>query len=47
MPRRGREKADGLIAPGRVERMFVDRQQFDMGEAKIGDIGDQSAASSS
>ena len=36
-----REQADRLIAPGGIERMLGDRQQFEMGEAQIDDIGDQ------
>ena len=41
MARRRREESDRLIAPGRVERMLGDRQEFEMGEAEIGGIGDQ------
>jgi hypothetical protein len=41
VPRRGREQADGLIAPGGVERVLVDRQQLYVGEAEIGDVRDQ------
>ena len=33
-----REQAGRLIAPGAVERMLADRQEFDMGEAEIADI---------
>ena len=39
-PRR-REETDRLIAPGRVERMLGDRQQLEMREAEIDDIGNQ------
>ena len=42
-----REQADRLIAPGGVERMLGDRQQFEMGEAEVDGIGDQRSASSS
>ena len=42
-PPRGREQADGLVAPGGVERVLGDRQQLDMGEAHIHHIGDQLA----
>ena len=34
-----REQPGRLIAPGAVERMLRDRQQFDMGEAHVGGIG--------
>ena len=40
-PSRRREQADRLVAPGVVQRMLVDRHQFDMGEAQIRDIGEQ------
>ena len=36
-----REQAGRLVAPGRVERVLGDRQELDMGEAEIRDIGDQ------
>ncbi len=36
-----REQADRLVAPGGVERMFGNRQQFEMGEAAIPRIGDE------
>ena len=36
-----REQADRLVAPGAVERMLADRQQLDMGEAHVLDVGDQ------
>ena len=39
--RRRREQADRLVSPRRIERMFVDGHQFEMGEAQIDDIGDQ------
>ena len=39
-PGRG-EEPDRLIAPGGVERVLADRQQLDMGEAEVGDIGHQ------
>ena len=38
-----REQAGRLVAPGRIERMLGDRQKLDMGEAEIGDIGDELA----
>ena len=38
---RRREQADRLVAPGGVERMLADRQQFEMREAEIDGIGDQ------
>lgn len=44
---RRREQADGLVTPGRIEGMFGDRQQFDMGEAHAGDIWDGWSANSS
>ena len=37
----GREVAGGLVAPGAVEGVFGNRQQFDMGEAPFQDVGDQ------
>ena len=33
--------ADRLIAPGSIERVFADRQHFDMREAHLFDVGDQ------
>ena len=39
-PRR-REQADRLVAPGGVERMLGDRQQFEMGEAHVDGIGNE------
>ncbi len=36
-----RKHADRLVAPGAVERMLGDRQQFDMGEAHLPDVFDQ------
>ena len=36
-----REQAERLVAPRAAERMLGDRQQLDMGEAQLGDIGDQ------
>ena len=36
-----REHAGRLIAPGAVERMLADRQEFDMGKAEIAGIGRQ------
>jgi hypothetical protein len=35
------EQPDRLIAPGTVERELADRQELDMGEAHVPDIGDQ------
>ncbi len=40
---RGREQADGLVAPGGVERMLGYWQQLDMREAHIDNIGDKLA----
>jgi hypothetical protein len=40
-PGRRREEAQRLIAPRTAERMLGDRQELDMGEAELGDIGDQ------
>src|SRR5450759_2067675 len=40
-PPRWREQSDRLIAPRRIERMFVNGHQLDMGEAEIGDIRDE------
>src|SRR5262249_39752757 len=37
----GREKSGRLIAPGSVEWMFADRQEFDMGEAHLACVGRQ------
>src|SRR5262245_34102507 len=37
----GREKSGRLIAPGSVEWMFADRQEFDMGEAHVARVGRQ------
>ena len=37
----GREIARGLIAPGQVEGVLGDRQQFDVGEAHVLHIGCQ------
>ena len=37
----GREQADRLVAPGAVERVLVDRQQLEMGEAHVDGVGDQ------
>ena len=42
-----REQADRLVAPGCIERMLADRQQFEVGEAEAGGVGDQLSASSS
>jgi hypothetical protein len=36
-----REQADRLVAPGRIERMFRDGQQLDMGKAQISNIREQ------
>ena len=36
-----REQAGRLIAPGAVERMLADRQEFDVGEAHVAHIGRQ------
>src|SRR6185312_11110080 len=36
-----REERDRLVAPGAVERILGDRQQLDMGEAELADIGDE------
>ena len=40
-PRGGRELRQRLIPPGAAKRMLHDRQQLDMREAHVGDIGDQ------
>ena len=40
-PGRGRIKPGGLVAPAGIIGIFADRQEFDMGEAHLGDIGDQ------
>ena len=40
----GGEEADRLVAPGGIERMFRDGQQFEMGEAHVDGIGDQPVA---
>ena len=37
----GSEQSGGLIAPGSVERMLADRQEFDMGESQVACIGGQ------
>src|SRR5262249_14781457 len=37
----GRKKSGRLIAPGSVEWMFADRQEFDMGEAHLARISRQ------
>ena len=34
-------EAGGLVAPGRIIGMFADRQELDMGEAHVDDIGDE------
>ena len=39
-----RVEADRLVAPGAVEGMLADRQQLDMGEAHLGDVGHQLVA---
>ncbi len=39
--RGGRELAERLVAPGTAEGMLHDRQQLDMGEAHLADIGNQ------
>ena len=39
--RRGREEAQGLVAPAPVERVFAHRQELDMGEAHFLHIGHQ------
>ena len=39
--RRRRIQADRLVAPGAVERMLADRQQFDVGKAHVQHIGHQ------
>ncbi len=41
MPAGRREQADRLIAPGAVERILRDRQQLEVGEAHLLDVGDQ------
>ena len=38
---RGRVQADRLVAPGTVERMFADRQQFEVGKTHVPGIGHQ------
>ncbi len=38
--RRG-EVADGLVAPTAVERVLVDRQQLDVGEMQVLQVGDE------
>jgi hypothetical protein len=38
---RGREIPRGLIAPGFIQRMLGDGEQFDMREAEIDHVGDQ------
>ena len=38
---RGRIEAGGLVAPAGIVGMLADRQEFDMGKAHVGDIGDQ------
>jgi len=42
--RGGREQSRRLVAPGRVEGMLRDRQQLDMREPEIGDVGEQLVA---
>ena len=37
----GREVARGLVAPGGIQRVLGDRQQFDMGKACLFDVIDQ------
>ena len=37
----GGEEADRLVPPGGVERVFAHRKQFQVGETKIGGIGDE------
>ncbi len=37
----GREQPNGLVSPGSGEGMFRHRQEFHMGEAHFGDIGNQ------
>ena len=37
----GRKQAERLVAPGAAERMLGDRQQLDMGEAQIDEIGNE------
>ena len=41
-----REQTGRLIAPRAVERMLGDRQEFDVGEAHVGDVGGSCSASS-
>ena len=37
----GRKQAERLVAPRAAERMLGDRQQLDMGEAQVGEVGDE------
>ncbi len=40
-PRRRRIEPGRLVAPRRIVGVLGDRQELDMGEAHLGDIGDQ------